>query len=153
MQSMLSLVSNLQNTFRQFDFRVGDTFYWSPTEKTIFYTPKGDPALLLHELGHALLGHQKYSRDIQLIELEREAWEYTRNHLSECFDITLNDSVIEDALDTYREWLHLRSTCPTCASTGLQIKEKTYSCPACFASWSVNEARICGLKRKLLPTK
>lgn len=153
MQSTLSLASRLQNDFAQFHFKTGDDFYWSPGQKMIFYPLNGNPLLLLHELGHALLGHQGYSRDVQLLGLERDAWEYTKNYLSQRYNIEVDHAVIENALDTYREWLHSRSICPTCTSTGIQARENIYSCVVCFASWEVNEARLCGLKRRLLTPK
>lgn len=150
MPSISSLINRLRKDFPQFQFVEGDGFYWSPTHRTISYLPEGDPALLLHELGHALLGHRVYTRDIQLINLEREAWQYAKDHLIDQYKLKLPEETVEDSLDTYRDWLHARSVCPTCTSTGVQTKERTYTCLACFATWRVNEARVCGLKRHLI---
>ncbi len=101
---------------------------------------------MLHELGHALLGHTSYKRDIELIVMEREAWEQARS-IGNRFGHPVTDEIIEDALDTYRDWLHRRSLCPNCAMTGIQTDNYTYHCPTCTQSWRVNEARTCQLKR------
>ena len=59
----------------------------------------------------------------------------------------LNEEVIQEHLDTYRDWLHARSICPSCTANGYQISSHTYECPACLHTWRVNEARICALRR------
>lgn len=125
-----------------------DDFRWSASERTVFYdTTSKDSATLLHEVAHALLDHRGYDKDIQLIEMEQEAWEYARTILAPRYDVTITESVTQDSLDTYRDWLHARSTCPHCQATGLQIKKNRYKCLACTRQWRVNEARLCALRR------
>lgn len=106
-----------------------------------------DAALLLHELAHAVLKHADYTRDIELIEMERDAWDHARTVLAPRYSVPIDDAIIEDSLDTYRDWLHARSTCPDCQAIGIQIKLHHYRCLACGAQWKVNDARICALRR------
>ena len=146
-----SLAAKLRTDFPQFLFAAGNDFRWSPPEKTVFFDQTSDDrASLLHELSHALLRHDDYAKDIQLIEMERDAWQYAKSMLADRYSITITDEAVQDALDTYRDWLHARSTCPTCGATGIQAKSHLYRCIACTARWKVNDARICGLRRQKL---
>ncbi len=147
------LIDRLQHDFPDFLFTPTNEFRWSFTQKTIFYDPLGETALLLHELAHALLGHADYTRDIQLIEMERDAWQYAKQKLFAIYGLEATDDEAENALDTYRDWLHARSTCPQCESTGVQIKESLYKCLACMTKWQVNDARICALRRYIVTQK
>lgn len=148
MPSIPSLVSKLQTDFPELTFLPDQTFKWSPHESTITYIENSnDTASLLHEMGHAVLGHEYYTKDIELIEMERDAWEYARSALSERYHTHIDGDVIQQALDTYREWLHARSTCPHCQATGVQSIKNHYKCVACQGKWRVNDARICALRR------
>ncbi|HEU4830587.1 MAG TPA: hypothetical protein VFS65_00235 [Candidatus Saccharimonadales bacterium] len=147
MPSTPSTLSQLKINYPQFTFKESEHFSWSPSDNTIYYRETTDKDnYLLHELSHALLGHAQYSRDIQLLAMEREAWD-NAYLLAKKHGVILSDEVVESTLDSYREWLHARSTCPACSATGLQTKTATYTCPACHHSWRVNEARICALRR------
>lgn len=147
MPSITSLVKRLRADFRQFRFVQGDTFLWSHSDNTIYYEPgESDGSLLLHELAHAILGHADYKRDIELLSMERMAWDKVKE-LAPAYNIAIDDDFIQDNLDTYRDWLHARSTCPNCRATGLQIKKQVFNCPACQNEWRVNEARTCALRR------
>lgn len=155
MLSMRSLVKKLQKDFPEFIFESSTEFWWSATNNTVHYdlkTADGN-AFLLHELSHAVLGHVGYQCDIDLIKLERDAWEYAKSSLGPHYDAPIDESTAEDNLDTYREWLHSRSTCPDCSATGLQMKQQHYRCLDCGAIWRVNEARLCSLRRYSLQTK
>jgi len=148
MPSTPSLLPKLQADFPLLTFIAGDDFLWSPQEKTVYYVAT-DPeyeALLLHELSHSLLDHQDYQRDIQLVAMETEAWEKART-LSKQYDVTITEDALQDHLDTYRDWLHARSTCPRCEATGMQSNKQQYRCLACHHEWRVNEARVCALRR------
>ena len=149
MPSTSSLILQLKKDFPQFIFQEADSFRWSPEHQTIFIGQKApySESFALHELSHAILNHQDYRHDIDLIKLERDAWDYALNTLAANYDIEINDEIIQDNLDTYRDWLHARSKCPTCAATGLQVKRKEYKCIACGHYWKVNEARLCALRR------
>ena len=147
MPSITSLTTKLQADFPRYTFTPDTMFRWSPDDQTVFYNDaSSDRAALLHELSHALLGHKKYTKDIQLLEMERDAWERARS-LGPTYDVVIGEDAIQDSLDTYRDWLHARSTCPSCQATGIQSKKNQYSCIACGTSWRVNEARICALRR------
>jgi hypothetical protein len=116
----------------------------------IYYTPlntKRDKLTLLHEVAHAVLGHKEFKRDIDLVKIEREAWDYVGSTLAPKYGLTTDEDTVEDAIDTYREWLHARSTCPECRQTGIQTDSAKYHCLNCNHDWRVNDARRCGLKR------
>lgn len=149
MHSTKSLISRLETDYPALTFSLSNEFRWAPQEQTITIDKDAPDteALTLHELGHALLGHTGYSQDIELIQCERDAWEYAKAILASKYDVVIAEDTIQDNLDTYREWLHARSTCPACQATGMQIATKRYQCLACGHEWSVNEARTCGLKR------
>jgi hypothetical protein len=150
MQKITSLLKNLENSaqFAGISFSKGDDFKWDYPSKTVFYTVADSDAssYLLHEAGHAILGHQIYHDDIALIAMERAAWDEAVT-LGEQYDTIISEDVVEDALNSYRDWLHARSTCPNCGSIGIQTSEGTYSCLACRTKWTVNEARSCALRR------
>lgn len=126
----------------------GEIFSWSHTARAITYDVHMShaDAYLLHEYGHALLVHASYTHDIDLLKMERAAWDKALE-IAPMYGVSIDDDLVEDALDTYRDWLHDRSLCPTCGATGLQIESHTYRCFACFTTWSVNEARGCTLRR------
>jgi hypothetical protein len=148
MHLITSLAAKLQADYPQFRFVPDTEFRWVPLESSIFYDQASDDvASFLHELSHALLGHTTYIRDIELIELERDAWHYAQHILAQKYVIEVTDDQVEDSLDTYRDWLHARSTCPGCSATGIQVKKNEYKCLACNKKWRVNDARICALRR------
>jgi len=151
MPSITSLAAKLCVDFPRFQFVHDKEFRWSPVEKIVFFDQASDDsASLLHELAHALLEHRDYTKDIQLIEMERDAWLYAREELCPKYKVIVTDEEVQDALDTYRDWLHARSTCPECSATGIQAKMHTYRCIACGSRWRVNDARICTLRRHRL---
>lgn len=147
MHSTVSLIARLEADYPHLTFVKGGDFHWSYDEQTVTYTLAGSTAELLHEVAHAVLGHARYQRDIELLGLERDAWTQAQTVLGPRYDITVSDNDIQDALDTYRDWLHARSTCPECRATGLETAKHRYQCPACRTQWHVNEARVCELRR------
>lgn len=149
MPSTDSLIEKLRQDFPDFHFQASTDFEWDSSSKTIRYNPEDDSyePRLLHELSHAVLAHNTYDKDIDLIALERDAWQHARMELAPRYDIRIDADTIQDDMDTYRDWLHARSTCPKCESSGLQIKKHTYRCVSCSATWRVNEARVCALRR------
>lgn len=148
MPSMPSLIHALKAQHPTLTFSEAEQFSWSPSKQTIFYNVALPAAssLLLHEVAHALLGHRKYSRDAELVAMEAAAWEEAKVFAAE-YAVEIPETVIEDHLDTYREWLHARSVCPECSANGYQTEVLRYQCPACSHRWRVNEARICALRR------
>lgn len=149
MQLTASLLRNLRHDLPKVHFTKGEAFKWSPEAATISYHPD-DPhgaERLLHEVAHAQLGHSSYGRDIELIGIERDAWQHARTQLAERYGVTIAIDTIEDDLDTYRDWLHARSTCPQCSANGLQTAKREYTCVACRHIWRVNQAISCRLRR------
>lgn len=143
-----NLLAKLRDAFPDIRFNEGEHFRWSPSTQTIFYiATSNELATLLHETAHAALQHTSYSHDIDLIHLERDAWNKTLE-LGKRFSVEIDDESVENALDTYRDWLHTRSLCPTCHQNGIQTSDNTYTCVICNQQWSVNDARSCGLKRR-----
>ncbi len=143
-----ALATKLKKDFPELKFKKANIAHWSPTDKTISYND--DTATLLHELGHALLDHTDFVQDIELIHLERDAWEKALELAPE-YGVKITDEVVEEALDDYRDWLHARSVCPKCGQTGIQSRsDLIYSCLNCDARWTANDARACGLKRRLV---
>lgn len=139
------MVAELSKQFPKLKFVAGEQFIWSPLKRTIYYdeaqstTPQGFLALL-HEVGHALLGHKDYTFDLDLLNMEVEAWAKARE-LAQDFKLDVNEDHIENCLDTYRMWLFKRSRCPTCAQTSLQADARTYRCFICHSQWKVAPTR------------
>lgn len=126
-------------------FVSGDSFRWSPGDKTVTYraaSEETDIWALLHESSHALLGHADYQFDVDLLLLETEAWEKAKG-LAEEFGINIDNNHIQDCLDTYRDWLHQRSTCPRCSTVSFQVSPRNYACHNCSAIWRVSSSRFC----------
>ena len=148
MPSTHSLLPRLQRDFPEVTFTAGNRFAWSPDTNTVFYDTSdlGNTGILLHELAHGILHHREYSKDVELLTIEAAAWDKALE-IAQPYDVEITNDMVQDNLDTYREWLHARSTCPQCEATGYQTGKDAYACIACSHSWRVNEARICGLKR------
>lgn len=149
MPSTLPLIERLSQKYPAITFEEGSDFLWNPTDRSICYDPL-DPHLterLLHELSHAELGHSSYESDIELIALERDAWHHAKTTLAPQFSLQITSDIIEDDLDTYRDWLHARSLCPHCKQNGIQTDKREYMCLICQTKWRVNEAIGCALRR------
>lgn len=142
-----SLLSFCQDLLPDISFIEGKTFYWSPGNRTIRFelaalqSPAGQWALL-HEVGHAQLDHSSYSNDAALLKLEVAAWEKAQITAKEA-KIEIDSEHIQDCLNTYRDWLYARSTCPTCGLNSLQTETTTYICLNCSTHWSVSHSRFC----------
>lgn len=148
--SMDNFIRGLAVVYPELQFSVGERFYWSPKTKQIFYQDKSPVVYqwkLLHEVGHALLEHQSYASDLELLELEVAAWEKAQQ-VAQDLDITINTEHIQDCLDTYRDWLHKRSTCPTCGARSLQESPEQYHCFNCQTFWQVSLSRFCRTYRQ-----
>lgn len=149
MPSIPTLLDEVIKKYPDISFRAGERFEWHPNESAVIYDPD-DPlhdSRLLHEIGHSQLKHSTYDRDIDLIAMERDAWQIARMELAPAFGVEIPGDIIHHDMDTYRDWLHDRSTCPHCGSNGLQIKKQEYKCVTCRKTWRVNEARSCALRR------
>jgi len=144
---LTSLLERLAADFPDVSFIESDTFSWHSSKRSIAYSRKhaAETAAtfsLLHELGNALLKHQQYTYDVELLQIEVAAWDKARE-VATRYDITLDEDHIQDCLDTYRDWLHLRATCPTCFGRSLQATSNRYRCFNCQTEWSVTASRLC----------
>src|SRR5439155_26599391 len=131
---METFISTLQKQYPQFTFVAGSRASWSAQKQQITYTSEsGETAIwsVLHELGHGLLGHASYESDLHLLQKEAAAWEKAAEIAHQAFGITIDNEHIQDCLDTYRDWLHKRSTCPACGDHGLQPTQSLYHCLNC----------------------
>lgn len=146
MPSTIWLINRIQKEHPDLRFVTSNRFSWNPENSTVTYTEQYLPHKLLHEVAHGILDHRDYSRDIELLAMECAAWKKA-SELGKHYDVLIPEDAIEDALDTYRDWMHARSTCPICSSTGVQSSAMSYSCIACHTMWRVNEARTCELRR------
>lgn len=142
------LLNKLRVLSPSIEFKEAGSFYWSPQTKTVYFdrsslaTSPGQWALL-HEFAHAQLHHETYPNDAGLLMLEVSAWQVAEQVSLELLDNKIDSEHVQDCLNTYRDWLYARSTCPTCALNSLQINETTYQCMNCSTRWSVSPSRFC----------
>ena len=144
---MDKLIKQLQIDYPTLQFESGLVFCWSPKQQSVVFnaSKQGDIVgiwSLLHEVGHALLEHKDYSSDFELLQMEAAAWEEAEE-LAKKYKHLINADHIQDCLDTYRDWLYQRSTCPSCMNCSLQTDPSTYSCFNCNAVWHVSQSRMC----------
>lgn len=125
------LISKIKADYPNFTFKTGRKFAFRyPKTITIGPSEPFDSLLLLHEVSHALLGHRDYSRDIDRVKMESEAWEKAKE-LANHYGVEIDENLVQDELDTYREWLHQKSRCPKCGLTRFQTPDSKYHCPRC----------------------
>lgn len=142
---MEKLLSKLKKTLPDVTFTAGDSFYWSPKKQQVTYIASDSEQnqwALLHEASHAILDHQTYNSDYELLHLEVAAWHEAKN-LSQQYKITIDEEHVQDCLDTYRDWLHQRSTCPSCSTVCFQSSPNEYRCHNCYSTWHVSNSRFC----------
>ena len=141
------LVAQLAGDYPQFNFAEGKSFYWSPAKHQVIYRQGAEGVIatfsLLHELGHALLDHKRYTLDFELLQLEVAAWEQAKA-IASVYGIIIDEDHIQDCLDSYRDWLYRRSICPTCTTKALQQNNQPlYRCFNCHTTWQVAPSRFC----------
>lgn len=144
---MEKLITKITRDFPSLRLRPGSTFYWAPDDQAIFFdsTATGQTARwsLLHEVGHALLEHKNYTSDMDLLALELTAWEKAQS-VGNIYNISIKDEHIQQCLDSYRDWIYKRSTCPICSTTSAQQDNTTtYHCYNCHHAWQVSNGRFC----------
>lgn len=132
-------------------------FCWSPKTQEVLYntaalTKRTSAWSLLHELGHAELGHTTYESDLELLQLEAAAWQKAKE-IGKAYGYEIDANHIEDCLDTYRDWLHQRSACPKCNNRSLQQSSQQYNCYNCGTTWTVSLSRFCRPYRRVKQTK
>lgn len=149
---MEALLNRLKELHPQLQFTAGNSFSWSPEAKVIYYDEsKHGPRArwsLLHETSHALLGHNSYQADYELIRLEVAAWEKAKE-LATTLGIKISGDHIQDCLDTYRDWLYHRSICPECGTKSMQQDDYVhYRCFNCHTTWRVTPSRFARSYRR-----
>ena len=136
---MQDLLTRLKVDFPAYRWKTGKKFsFRAPRTITFVQPPENPPARvqnnyalqLLHELGHARLGHSAYATDPERLKMERAAWEEARA-LCPNYGVIYDEDFVEDKLDSYRDWLHRESRCPKCGLTRYQTRNGEYHCPGC----------------------
>lgn len=129
-------VVQLEQDFPQFNWREGTRFRFRPP-RTIYYEKDlvGNEynnycLQLLHELGHAVLGHRDFRTDLDRLKMEVAAWEQARQFAAQ-YNIYYDEELVQEQLDSYRGWLHGKSRCKKCGLTRYQTKDGEYHCPQC----------------------
>ena len=142
-----TLFDKIRGDFPDIDFVESTRFAWHAGARHIAFVPDAltderSVWALLHELGHAQLGHADYTTDIELLQLEVAAW-VQAHKLAEQYGIKIDQDYIEDCTDSYRDWLHVRATCPDCFCRALQRSKHLYHCHNCQTEWRVTRSRLC----------
>lgn len=147
-----TLLLLLKKDYPELAFVQASRFSWHAGKKHISYTEASMQDIrgiwaLLHELGHALLKHTDYKSDMELLNIEVAAWDKARS-LATNYSLSVDEEYIQDSLDSYRDWLHVRSACPVCHEHCLQVDFRTYRCHNCGTRWDVTKSRLCRPYRK-----
>lgn len=142
----MKLLEVLQKNFPEFIFEIGNENLWFPEENKIIYV-SNDKVGLLHELAHAICGHKNFVQDIELLHAERDAWDKAKE-LGHKYSVKISEKRIETAMDWYRDWIHVRSVCPTCRQNGFQRHtDSCYECLNCESVWNTNDGRNTRIHR------
>lgn len=132
---MNKFCEQLREEYPNLCWRVGKKFAYRPP-RTIVVEQNFEQdcynLLVLHELGHALCEHKNYGTDAERLKMERQAWEKARE-LAKKYEVEYVEELVEEKLDSYREWLHQKSTCKRCGLTMYQKRNGGYFCPQCDA--------------------
>lgn len=149
----LDLIGQIRRDFaHKYNFKQADTFIWSSAEETVYYTTNREVSenpiwSLLHELGHAELGHKHYDDDLELLMMEVAAWKEAKI-LADQYHLVIDEHHIDECLDSYRNWLHQRSRCVECKMHCLQTDQTTYECYNCGTRWKVPASRMCMVRKR-----
>ena len=122
-------LAKIKSDFPSLKFVDGKRFAFRPP-KTVVVEPDGNALLLLHEIGHALIGKYDFKTEVGRLKIEVMAWEKAKD-LASSYGVAIDESLIEGELDTYRDWLHQKSRCPKCGLTRFQTPDGTFYCPKC----------------------
>jgi len=127
----MELLERLKTDFPEFTFREGRKFAFRPPKTIVLGPPEPFSELLtLHEVSHAVLKHKTFKIDVERLKMESDAWEKAKE-LANTYGVTIDEDLIQNELDTYRDWLHQKSRCPKCGLTRFQTPDGTYHCPKC----------------------
>ena len=124
-------LQRLKEDYPEFRFVEGAKFAFRPPKTIVLGPPEPFSELLaLHEVSHAILKHKTFRMDVERLKMESEAWEKARE-LASRYNIEIDEDLIQDELDTYRDWLHTKSRCKSCGLTRYQTPDGNYHCPRC----------------------
>ncbi|MBR2587136.1 hypothetical protein IKE71_02045 [Candidatus Saccharibacteria bacterium] len=127
----LAFLETLKSDHPDLSFKPGRKFLFRP-KRSITYLEANENfrLLLLHELAHALLGHFTFNRSLERLQIERDAWEKTRE-LCELYNVPFDEELAEAELNTYRDWVHQKTLCKTCGLSCLEVSKESLFCPFC----------------------
>ncbi|MBQ8985272.1 hypothetical protein IJ076_01805 [Candidatus Saccharibacteria bacterium] len=126
-----TFLAKLKSDYPDYRFVAGAKFSYRPP-RTIIYKKDSeevsDCLLMLHELGHALSHHRTFKTEVGRLKMEVQAWEKARE-LCTVYGVEIDKDLIQEELDTYRDWLHQKSRCPECGLTRFQTPDGIWHCP------------------------
>jgi hypothetical protein len=136
---MQNLIEKLAKAYPELEIKAGNRFQFTPPNQLFYatdteYSDTEAQLLLLHELGHYLIGETDYHTDIELLEIEAKAWAKAHDLCKE-YGLEYNEDFAEDRLDSYRNYLHFTSLCKNCQLAGYQDDRGNYHCPLCNSIW------------------
>jgi len=148
-------LSHLRSQLPDVTFVADNSFRWDPANQRLHYLDSNNPEqtimMLLHEAGHALAGHACFKNDLDLLIKEVEAWSKAKVTAKQ-IDMEIDETTVENCLDSYRHWLDKRSTCPNCSASGYQDEDNCYRCFNCTSRWWVGAdqtTRVCRITAKV----
>ena len=129
-------------------------FAYDASEDIVNYDPgllrrNSGKLALLHEISHALLGHFHYRFDFELFAMEMDAWNMTRT-LAIKHAVGVQESYINECMDSYDTWLTKRGTCPRCNQFNLQSKPNEFRCYRCLTRWKVSQDIQSSIRRVVI---
>lgn len=131
-KKMPEVVQKIINDFSDLNFYIGNKFMFRPPNN-IFLDKKivdNYALLLLHEIGHALSKHRDYKTYFKLLDMETEAWEKAEI-LASKYGVFYDENLVQEHLDTYRDFLYTKTTCLYCGNYCLEGKNGKLFCPFC----------------------
>lgn len=133
---MQNLIKKIASDYPELKLAQGKRFQFTPPNHLYYATDAGEhpELLLLHELGHYLIGETDYATDIELLEIEAKAWAKA-SELCDKYKLKYDEDFAEDHLDSYRDYLHFASLCKVCQLAGYQDDKGNYHCALCGATW------------------
>lgn len=154
MPAIHNTLTKLKKQYPDLLFKEGSLYAWSPKNKTVTYAAANSDEqhaiwALIHEVAHASLKHEHYKNDLDLLRHEVEAWSAAKD-IALQLDTTIDEDHVQDCLDTYRDWIHKRATCPSCSVVGLQRDDGSYSCFNCQTTWKVPASPLCRVSRTVI---
>ena len=129
-------------------------FAYDASEDIVNYDPgllrrNSGKLALLHEISHAMLGHFHYRFDFELFAMEMDAWNMTRT-LAIKHAVGVQESYINECMDSYDIWLTKRGTCPRCNQFNLQSKPNEFRCYRCLTRWKVSQDIQSSIRRVVI---